>query len=401
MNMHHVSRGSTSFVDVARSLQPLLAQHAAQTERDRRVPDSVIEAIADAGLFQMVKPRRAGGGGATQLEMLEALAELAKGCMSTAWVTGLIAGVTGLAGCMPPAIRDTIFATGDERVFGVTTPTGEARRADRGYLVSGRWGYASGSLHADWGVLGVRLREAERAAPKIAFIFFPLDAAGVSIIDTWHVAGVAGSGSNTVALENVFVPEHMVFDPAAPGRNDWLPTDLVEPRDRWLDEVSVPLGVIAPSIGAVEAMADLVTASVDKKTVTHWKYPVQSDSEVLLEELGRARMEIESAWLHVGRAAAVNDELAQTRCVTGREKARAQADCGYATILMRSAADRLMDIAGSSAFASANPLQRFWRDVNVGTRHAFLNAHASMELYGRVWTGKESNNVQFNYADAQ
>lgn len=400
MNINHVPQGSAaSYVDVARSLQPLLAEHAAQTERDRRVPDRVISAIADVGLFQMVKPRRAGGGGATQIEMLQVLAELAKGCMSTAWVVGLISGVTGLAGSMPPAIRDTIFVTGNERVFGVTTPSGVATRVDGGYRVTGQWGYSSGCLHSEWGVLGVRFAGGGEGSPEVALVFFPMSAEGVSIIDTWHVAGVAGSGSNTVKLENVFIPEHMIFNPAAEGRNDWLNGDLIEPRDRWIDEVVVPLGVIGPSIGAVEAMADIVTDNINRKNVTHWTYPVQSDSEVLLEQLGLARMEVEAAWLHLGRAAAVNDVTAQERAVTGHEKARAQADCGYATILMRSAADRLMDIAGSSAFASANPLQRFWRDVSMGTRHAFLNAHASLELYGRMWAGKKSNSIQFDYAN--
>ena len=391
----------TDFVEAARSLRPLLVEHAAQAERDRRIPDVVIAAVAEARLFQMVMPRRAGGGACTQIEMLEVLAELAKGCMSTAWVVGLLAGVTGLAGCMPPAVRDTIFATGDERVFGVTSPTGVATRVDGGYSVTGKWGYASGCLHADWAVLAVRFADGAEDPAGMGLAFLPVNAKGVSITDTWRMAGVAGSGSNTVALDDVLVPEHMIVSLAGDVRNAWLTEDLIEPRDRWVDEVSVPLGVIAPSIGAVEAMLDIVTAGIDTKTVTHWKYPVQSDSEVLLEQLGLARMEVESAWLHLGRAAATSDVLAQQRAVTGHEKARGQADCGYATKLMRSAADRLMDIAGSSGFATANPLQRFWRDVGVGTRHSFINAHASLELYGRVAAGKASNNIQFDYAETE
>lgn len=392
---HAVQSFRPDFVAVARSLRPLLAEHAAQAERDRRVPDVVIDAIDAAGLFQMVKPLRAGGGGCTQIEMLEVLAELAKGCMSTAWVVGLLCGVTGLAGCMAPAIRDAIFLTGDERVFGVTSPTGVATRVAGGYSVTGSWGYASGCLHADWAVLAVRLADAGDGPEGVAFAFLPVSAPGVSIKDTWHVAGVAGSGSNTVTLNETFIPEHMVVNPAL--RNAWLTEATMEPRDRWVDEVSVPLGVIGPSIGAVEAMLDIVTAGINKKTVTHWKYPVQSDSQVLLEQLGLARMEVESAWLHLGRAAATSDVIAQQRPVTGDEKAQGQADCGYATQLIRSAADRLLNIAGSSAFATANPLQRFWRDLSVGTRHAFINGHASLELYGRISAGKPSNNIQFDY----
>ena len=407
MNVHCAPKSSDTDglmanpVSVARSLKPLLVEHAAETERNRRIPDVVIDAIADAGLFKLVMPRRAGGGGGTQMQMLEVVAELGKGCMSTAWVVGLLMGVTGVAACMPPAIRDSIFVTGDERVFGVTVPTGTATPVPGGYRITGSWSYSSGCLHADWAMLGVKLLGADGDVAGIGQAFLPMSADGVSIKDTWHVAGVAGSGSNTVILQDTFVPEHMVIGSLSDLNKVWLPQDAIESRERWLAEIAVPLGVIGPSFGAAEAMLEIVTAGINKKTVTHWKYPIQSDSEVLLEQLGLARMEIESAWLHVGRAASVNDIVVQERAASGNEMARSQADCGYATILLRSAADRLMNIAGSSAFATANPLQRFWRDLNVGTRHAFLNAHASMELYGRVWAGKASNNIQFDYADAE
>ena len=67
--------------------------------------------------------------------------------------------------------------------------------------------------------------------------------------------------------------------------------------------------------------------------------------------------------------------------------------------LVRSAANRLLDISGSGAFAIANPLQRFWRDINMGSRHAFLSTYPSMELYGRILVGRDSNNIEFKYAD--
>jgi len=73
------------------------------------------------------------------------------------------------------------------------------------------------------------------------------------------------------------------------------------------------------------------------------------------------------------------------------QSTRIQADCGYAMELLRGAGERLMDVAGPGAFALSNPLQRFWRDLNVGTRHNALNSHLSLELYGRALTGRSSN----------
>jgi alkylation response protein AidB-like acyl-CoA dehydrogenase len=77
--------------------------------------------------------------------------------------------------------------------------------------------------------------------------------------------------------------------------------------------------------------------------------------------------------------------------LTGFDKARIQADCGHAMGLLRAAANRLMDIAGPSAFATSSPLQRFWRDLSLGTRHTALNTRLSLELYGRALTGLKSN----------
>lgn len=128
-----------------------------------------------------------------------------------------------------------------------------------------------------------------------------------------------------------------------------------------------------------------------KRPVVGWTYASQGESDALVGLLGRAAMEIDSAWLHIRRAAAMLDDVAQQRALTGYDKAQIQADCGYAMELLRAAGNRLMDVAGPGAFALASPLQRIWRDLNVGTRHNALSAPLSIELYGRAIAGLPSN----------
>ena len=383
----------------ARVLRPLLLESAEQAEKDRRVPSNVMDAISDAGILRMTMPKRAGGSGCTTLQLMETIAELGRADMGIAWAAGLLAGVTGLAGSLPATIRDGIFVTGRELVCGVSgASNGSAVPTSGGYLVSGNWPYASGCYHAHWAMLGVMVKDEDETDKSSGLIFLPLDSPGLSIKDTWKVAGVAASGSNTIVCDNVFVPSRMVIgNIGALDRSGSGPD--AEPRDRWPAEITVPLGVIAPMLGAAEAMHELVTAGMSKKTVPHWMYGLQKDSDVLTEHLGTAKIEIESAWLHIQRAAGMCDIVVQQRPLTGIEKARSQADCGHAMSLVRSAANRLMDISGSGAFANANPLQRFWRDINVGSRHAFLSTYPSMELYGRLLLGRSSNNIQFKYAD--
>ena len=133
----------------------------------------------------------------------------------------------------------------------------------------GSWAYASGSHHADWAMLGVVVKDEDGAEQSSGLVFLPLSTPGLSIKDTWKVAGVAASGSDTIVCENVFVPSSMVIGNIGALARYGSATDL-EPRDRWPAEISVPLGVIAPMLGAADAMHDLVTAGMARKAVPHW-----------------------------------------------------------------------------------------------------------------------------------
>lgn len=379
-------------VAVARALRPLLAAHAAECEATRRVPDTVMAALRASGLFHMTAPRRAGGPGATMIAHIETIAELAKGCVSTAWAFGLLSGVTGTALGMRPEVTALLFRTGDELFCSASSMTGTAEPVEGGYRVAGKWGYGSGCLHAAWALNGVLVRDAESGAVRPAMAFIDLAAPATRIEDNWHMAGMAGSGSNLIHAEDLFVPAALIVYPdMVPPHAVLAAMPGIEPRDFWPFESLFPLGVLSPMLGAASAILEAVVAGAASRPVVGWTYPKQAASEALVGEIGRAALDIDSAWMHIRRAAATMDETAPQRALTGFEKARIQADCGHAMRLLREAGNRLMDVAGPGAFALANPLQRLWRDLNVGTRHNALNAGLSTELYGRAILGLPSN----------
>jgi alkylation response protein AidB-like acyl-CoA dehydrogenase len=140
---------------IARSLRPLLAGHAEECERQSRVPEAVMHGLRVSGLFKMMFPKRAGGPGVQLITHLETIAELAKGCTSTAWSFGLLSGVTGAMAGLPPPAPALIFKTGEELCCSAVSLTGKAKRVGEGYVVSGSWGYASGCLHAAWAWNGI------------------------------------------------------------------------------------------------------------------------------------------------------------------------------------------------------------------------------------------------------
>ncbi len=381
-------------VEVARALAPLLSQEAGSAETGRRATDTSIEALRTAGLFQMMFPRRSGGIGHKLITQIETIAALAHGCPGTAWAFGLLAGVTASAASMSPEIKQLVFRTGDELVCSVAGQIGTARPTQGGYTVDGAWGYASGCLHATWALNGVRILDENGQQIDAGFAFLPLAGPDVTIEDTWHTSGLCASGSNTVVARQALVTEKLVLRfsqlRAAASR---APTSALEPRDRWPVEPLFPLGVLAPMLGAAGAMLEIVNANMPQRPTIGWKYGNQAESQTLVGQLGEAALEIDSAWLHVRRAVASIDDTAQTRPLNGFEKARIQADCGYAMRQLRRAGERLMEIAGPGAFALSSPLQRLWRDLSVGTRHTALNTMLSSELYGRALLQQESNLV--------
>lgn len=368
----------------------MLEEHAAACERERRIVPPVLEALRASGLFHITTPARAGGPAHKLITHIETVAELAKGCGGTAWAYGLLSGVTGSALALPPTMTERLFQTGEELFCSASAPSGKAVAAPGGYRVSGRWGYGSGCLHADWALNGVMIESESGVEPAMAFL--DLRDAACSIEDNWHVAGMAGSGSNMIVAQDLFVPEDLIlWVSRTPPAEVLLTMEGLEPRDRWPMQPLFPLGVLSPMLGAATALLEGVVQAMPKRQVVGWTYSGQSGSEALVGATGRAAMEIDSAWLHIRRAASMLDETAQRRILTGFDKAKIQADCGYAMELLRTAGNRLMDVAGPGAFALSSPLQRIWRDLSVGTRHNALNGQLSMELYGRAITGQRSN----------
>jgi alkylation response protein AidB-like acyl-CoA dehydrogenase len=386
-------------LELAHALVPLLADHDREADEARRVPSAVMEAICATGLPWMMVPKRAGGAGRRMRCQIEVTAELARGSAGAAWAFGLLCGVTAAAGSLPPPAVRRIFKTGRELVCGVTMNTGTAKRVDGGYRVDGVWPYASGSQFAAWGMGGVRIVADDRSDLGVGLAFMPFGEDGLQIKDTWHVAGMRASASNNMVAAGLFVPDDLlrILGHAPPPR-DVLDNPAAEARDRWPFAVIFPLGVVAPMLGAARNMLDCTLANLDKKAVTFWDYPRQSDSQVVLEQVGEAAIEIDSAFLHVLRVADAFDETAQTRALTAAEQVRLQADCGYAMSLVRRASERLMDIGGASAFAQSNPLQRAWRDIALGSRHAFLNSSQSLEMYGRSLAGQPLQNAVYRMA---
>ncbi|BCP14253.1 acyl-CoA dehydrogenase family protein [Mycobacterium paraintracellulare] len=381
----------------ARELNGVLLERADVAEQQRRVPNETIETLFTKGFFDLMVPRRWGGQGARLQDHLRVAAELAKGCPATSWIFTLIGYSTAMAAAyLPEAGAQVIFDGGAQRplVCGVNGFTGTAKITDDGYVVTGKWGFASGCYYANWFFGGVRIYDAKDEFVDVGFAFMPMSA--LSIKDTWHVAGMRGTGSNTVIGEQVVVPQHMMMTLASRRQQEAEPCTDSEYMERIPFAAMFSVALMGPLLGMSEAAAALVANDMHTRGVSYFDFDKKTKSGVLTAQYGQARMHIDTAWLHILRAATtLEDGTVGGQTLPPAIRARCRMDAAHGVKHMRTAMELLLDISGASSFAESNPLQRYWRDLSVGSRHAWINTNLMYEAYARAELGLSENTTSY------
>ena len=371
----------------AAALVPLLARNATQTENDRRVVEENITAIRDAGLFRIMVPRRFGGLETDIRTKLEVSRELAKGCGSTAWVTALQNVCAWFGGLASDECQNDIWGNDpDARVAGVFDPAARTRWVDGGWITTGRWAWASGILHADWCLVGVPMTDEHGDVVDQGLAFVPKT--DVSVEDTWFVAGMKGTGSNTIVAEEIFIPEYRVMSvPGLIAGNPPTPhTDEALYRSAFIPVAALIL--VGAQLGLCQAALDFVIDKAPKRGITYTVYEQQVDAPTVQLAVARAATLVDTAHLHAYRAAAdIDDAAREGRLLDYTERARVRMDTGYVAETARESIRLLCSAHGAGSFADASPLQRIWRDSEVASRHAVVHPEISALVYGRALLG--------------
>jgi alkylation response protein AidB-like acyl-CoA dehydrogenase len=371
----------------ATELQPLLAKNAARTEADRRVPEENIEAIREAGLFRLMVPKRLGGHETTIKTKMEVSAALAEACGSTAWVTGLTNVCGWLVGTLPDQAQQDVFgADPDARVAGVLAPSPDIEKVDGGYVVSGRWAWSSGSLHATWALGGVVQLGPDGAPIDVGSVIMPMSE--LTIEDTWFVAGMKGTGSNTVVADRVFVPDHRYASVPAgiAGHYGTEHTDEALYHSALIPVLALIL--VGPLLGLGRAALKLAIEKAPKRAVSYTRLATQTESTAFQLKIAEAAMTLDDAILHAHRGADDIDGWAARReTMDYATRARVRADTGWTSTKVREAISLILDAHGASGFADSSPMQRIWRDANTAGRHAVVNPLVNQEVYGKALLG--------------
>jgi alkylation response protein AidB-like acyl-CoA dehydrogenase len=364
----------------AEALIPILARRAEHCEELRHCPPETIADMDQAGLLRICRPARFGGYEYAWDVLSEVNRVLARGCGSQAWVANVLNDHTQLVGAFPLEAQQEIWGKNpDTRIAASVAPSGRAKRALGGALLSGRFGFASGIDYADWLICGAFLEEDGKPP---AWWDFLVPKASVTVVDDWHVAGLAGTGSKSFVVENVLIPPHRFQDHVHSDDGTGPGTQINRASVFRTPRASVAaLGFTALAVGIAEAFLQ-----------TYFDYTRARNSRGLaVAEFGSTQMglanaaaKIEGAAAHLTAVLRHWVDLVEEGCqLDAQEKLKARFEAAYIGRQCLDAVYGLFAAAGGHAIFNANPLQRQLRDLIAVCNHRGLYLDESAPAYGK------------------
>jgi len=351
----------------ARALVPYLAACAAEARQARRVSESVIARIDEAGLFRILQPVRWGGYEMRPETYYDVLIALAEGDMSVGWVYGVLGVHPWLMGLLDErAVRDVWGEDNSVRLCSSLMPVGKAEKVDGGFKLSGHWRFSSGCHFTQWALLGGAVQGGAGGAPDIRLFMVPH--ADYRIVDAWRVSGLCATGSDDILLADVFVPEYRTrrmidnFQCVGPGQ-----TLNRSPLYRIPFGQIFFRGVSSPAIGALQAMLDAFVGYAAQRSGPAGK---SIDDPVAQQTCAEVTAAIDEMKLVLRRNMAVLWDFGE-RGEVPPLPLRQQYKFQSATVAHRCAelATRLMRATGAAGIYDEQPFGKTLADINAARQH--------------------------------
>lgn len=361
-----------------------LAQRADEAEQLRRLPAATVREFRQTDLFRLLLPARFGGLQAPLPTLLDPVRRMAHGCASSAWTLGFYALHNWMLSLFEPRAQEEVFAAGPVLAPAPLAPTGRATPADGGVRLSGRWSWATGAMDADWVMVGALIERTDRFDP--ALVAVPADQ--IEVVDTWHTAGMRGTGSHDVVVSDVFVPEHRmvavadIYAGTAPGARAHD-----APTYRWPMVPALALVASMPVLGAAEGVMELFADRLGGRVLAY-SGVAQKDQPAAQIRLGDARVRLRALRALIAETAdGIERLVAGGERVSRSVRAEARLAAAHTVRESRAVIADLLAASGASAQFLSNPMQRAKRDVDIAAGHVVFDYDMSRELVGALAIG--------------
>jgi alkylation response protein AidB-like acyl-CoA dehydrogenase len=364
----------------ADALIPFLANRAQRCEELRHCPPETIDDLEQAGLLQICRPARYGGYEYAWDVLSEVNRILARGCGSQAWVANVLNDHTQLVGAFSLEAQEEIWGKNPRiRTAASVAPSGRAKRAPGGALLSGKFGFASGIDYADWLICGAFLEEDDKSP---AWWDFLVPKAAVTVIDDWHVAGLAGTGSKSFVVADVLIPPHRFQDHMHSDDGTGPGTAINRASVFRTPRASVAaLGFTALALGIAEAFLATYLAHTRARNSRGLAVAEFGSTQM---GLAKATGQIEGAAAHM--TASLRhwvDRMEAGGQLDAHEKLKARFEAAFIARQCLDAVQALFAASGGHAIFNDNPLQRQLRDLIAVCTHRGLYLDESGLNYGR------------------
>lgn len=381
------SQKELELLEAARKLIPALKARAEQADRELKVPDETVADMQEAGLFQAMQPKRFGGFELDPRAFFDIQMTLAEGCMSTAWIYGVMGVHPWQLARYPLQAQEDVWADDPKTLVGSTyMPVAKVTVVDGGYRISGRWGFSSGSEHCKWTLLGgIIPPDANGEGSEHGTFLVPRS--DYRIERNWDVLGLRGTGSHDIVVEDAFVPAHRVQRTnntsmeATPGR-------LVNTSPLY----AIPFAqvftraVSSSCLGALQGAINEFSANAAKHIGKHGAktaedplaQEVVADAVLTLDQL---KLVLERNFEHLWQMAERNEfPDVETRLLYRYQSA-------HVTNVCAEKVNQLLRCMAASGLYNTNPVARTFRDLHQARGHISNNVAAFGRAFGAVQLG--------------
>jgi alkylation response protein AidB-like acyl-CoA dehydrogenase len=368
-------------------LRPLVEEHRAAFDRDRRLPKPVFDAVTECDLLRLWVPEALGGPELSPLDFIEVVEAAAELDASVGWVIGNGAGMSRAAGYLPADIARDWFSERTAFVAAATGAVGTATKTEDGYVISGRWPFASGIHHASkiMALCGIPASDGSSEPQLICCYLAPSD---VSVSDTWHVSGLRGTGSCDFEIQNHFVPRQHTHEfrdaqPTQPGLIYQIPNVSMFA----MSVSAVPLGIAS---SALTTFSHFATSKIRAGTTASI-----AEREIIQDQVGRADAILRAARAGLREAAhelTVATEAGGERLVQARIYFRSA--MSYVAESSVRVTDMMAAAAGAVSIFETFGLERCSRDVHAAVKHIAMTPNNYITA-GRARMGLDPGTSRF------
>lgn len=361
------------FLTAVNRILPIIKAGRSESERLGKVADASVAAMVEIGVFRALTPLQYGGLELDPASFFEGIIKIGTADPSAAWIGGQLTIHSFEVALMDQRMQDEFWGSSpDTRASSSYAPLGKAEAVEGGFKLNGTWTFSSGIDHATWVILGGRERN------------YVVPTSDMTIDhNSWNVEGLKGTGSKSVTLTDVFVPDYRAhsledhFFDREPGMkiND---RPLFRMSWRGLFNAIMPNSAIGMALGGLEEFIAQTRVRMGQQGTGS---PVVNNPFMQLR-LANALSRVQGMQL---RQLTNWRELFEMACrgeqPTRFDRMRVRFEASDAAGICFESFNEIWPHTGAASSSSKNPLQNTLRDLMAARNHGSAGRESAANLY--------------------